>query len=81
MRIVNRSKGGRRQIRSKYPAELRERAARMVAEVRPDRDGEYAAIANVAKLLGVGSPKTIRQWIRYQDSEFESISRQILAAP
>lgn len=53
----------------------------MVAEVRPDHDSEYAAIANVAKLLGVGSPKTVRQWIRYQDSGFESISRQILAAP
>lgn len=49
---------------SKYPVELRERAARMVAEVRPDHDSEYQAISHVAKLLGVGSPETVRQWIR-----------------
>ena len=29
---------------SKYPRELRERAVRMVAEVRPDYPSEYAAI-------------------------------------
>lgn len=49
---------------SKYSVELRERAARMVAEVRPDHDSEYQAISHVAKLLGVGSPETVRQWIR-----------------
>ena len=49
---------------SKYPVELRERAVRMVAEVRPDHDSEYQAISHVAKLLGVGSPETVRQWIR-----------------
>ena len=48
---------------SKYPIELRERAVRMVAEVRPDHDSEYRAISHVAKLLGVDSPETVRQWI------------------
>lgn len=51
---------------SKYPAERRERAVRTVVEVRSDHDSEYLAIAPVAKLLGVGSPETVRQWIRRQ---------------
>ena len=51
---------------SKYPRELRERAVRMVAEVRPDYPSEYAAIAAVAGMLGIGSPETVRTWIRRQ---------------
>ncbi len=49
---------------SKYPRELRERAVRMVAEVRPDYPSEYAAMSAVAQMLGVGSPETVRGWIR-----------------
>lgn len=49
---------------SKYPRELRERAVRMVAEVRPDYPSEYAAMTAVAQMLGIGSPETIRTWIR-----------------
>ena len=44
---------------SKYPRELRERAVRMVAEVRPDYPSEYAAMTAVAQMLGIGSPETI----------------------
>jgi len=32
---------------SKYPEELRERAVRMVAEVRPDYGSQWAAIESV----------------------------------
>ena len=49
---------------SKYPRELRERAVRMVAEVRPDYPSEYAAMTATAQMLGIGSPETIRTWIR-----------------
>ena len=49
---------------SKYPRELRERAVRMVAEVRSDYPSEYQAMSAVAQMLGVGSPETIRTWIR-----------------
>ena len=49
---------------SEYPRELRERAVRMVAEVRPDYPSEYAAMTAVAGMLGIGSPETIRTWIR-----------------
>lgn len=49
---------------SKYPRELRERAVRMVAEVRSDYPSEYQAMTAVAQMLGIGSPETIRTWIR-----------------
>ena len=49
---------------SKYPRELRERAVRMVAEVRADYPSEYQAMTAVALMLGIGSPETIRTWIR-----------------
>ena len=51
---------------SKYPRELRARAVRMVAEVRPDYPSEYQAMTAVAGMLGIGSPETIRTWIRRQ---------------
>jgi transposase len=49
---------------SKYPQELRERAVRMVAEVRPDYDSQWAAISAVAGKLGIGSAETLRTWVR-----------------
>ena len=49
---------------SKYPEELRERAVRMVAEVRPDYPSQWAAISAVASKLGIGTPETVRTWIR-----------------
>ena len=48
----------------RYPPELRERAVRMVAEIRGDRESEWAAIGKVAQLLGVTSAETVRQWVR-----------------
>ena len=48
----------------RYPAELRERAVRMVGEIRGDHDSEWAAMTQVATLLGVGTPETIRKWCR-----------------
>jgi transposase len=50
--------------RSPYPQELRERAIRMVAEIRPDYETEWAAIGAVAARLGVGSSEAVRKWIR-----------------
>jgi transposase len=48
----------------KYPPELRERAVRMVAEIRGEHESEWAAMARVAELLGVGTPETVRKWVR-----------------
>lgn len=49
---------------TRYPVELRERAVRMVSEVRPDHESDWAAMTQVATLLGVGAPETIRKWCR-----------------
>lgn len=49
---------------SPYPAELRERAVRMVAEMRPSYESEYAAITAVAQKLGIGTAETLRKWVR-----------------
>ena len=49
---------------SSYPAELRERAVRMVAESKADYDSEYEAIQVVATKLGIGTAETLRKWIR-----------------
>jgi transposase len=47
-----------------YPRELRERAVRMVAEVRPDYPSDWPAICAVAAKLGIGSAETLRRWVR-----------------
>ncbi|MEW2482456.1 IS3 family transposase [Mycobacterium sp. NPDC049093] len=48
----------------KYPTELRERAVRMVAEVRDQYSSEWAAIESVAAKLGIGTPQTLLSWVR-----------------
>jgi transposase len=50
-----------------YPAELRERVVRMVAEVMPNYDSQWAAIGAVAQKLGVGSAETVRKWVRHAE--------------
>lgn len=49
---------------SNYPPELRERAVRMVAEVRPDYPSDSQAIVAVAAKLGIGTAETLRKWVR-----------------
>jgi len=49
---------------TRYPAELRERAVRMVGEIRSDHESDWAAMTQVAQLLGVGTPETVRKWCR-----------------
>ena len=48
----------------RYPEELGERAVRMVVEVGEQHASEWAAISEVARLLGVGSAETVRKWFR-----------------
>ena len=54
---------------SKYPDELRERAVRMVAEVRPQYPSHWAAISAVAGMVGIRSAETLRTWIRRSERE------------
>ncbi|WP_026533781.1 IS3 family transposase [Arthrobacter sp. H14] len=47
-----------------YSPELRERAVRMVFEIEKDYPTQFAAMKTVAQKLGIGSPETVRKWIR-----------------
>ncbi len=49
---------------SKYPTELRERAVRLVIEVRGDHPSESAAIKSVASKLGITPAEQLRKWLR-----------------
>ena len=60
---------------SKYPDELRERAVRMVAEVRPQYPSQWAAITAVAGMLGIGTPETLRTWIRRCGGRYRPAAR------
>src|SRR5262249_19019982 len=48
--------------RKPYPAELRERAVRMVFEVRAETDNPRGSIARVAERLGINK-ETLRNWV------------------
>src|ERR1700761_4298980 len=52
-----------------YPPELRERAVRMVAEVRPEYPSDWPAIVAVAAKLGIGSAETLRKWVRQAEGD------------
>ena len=49
--------------RSKWPAEVQERAVRMVREHRGEYDTEWAAICSIAEKIGC-SAETLRKWVR-----------------
>jgi len=44
----------------RYPAEL----VWMFGEVRGDHVSDWAAMAKAAELLGIGTPETLRKWVR-----------------
>lgn len=54
--------------RSKYPAEVRERAVRLVFEQQGNHESQYAAIVSVATKLGC-TPETLRKWVRQQERD------------
>lgn len=51
---------------SKYPRELRERSVRAVTEsmAHGEYRSEFEAIRTIAGQLGIGSPETLRKWVR-----------------
>lgn len=48
----------------RYPGELKQRAVRMYAEMRPDHETDWAVMARVAELLGIATAETVRKWVR-----------------
>jgi transposase len=57
--------GGRRRPQ-KYPDELRERAVRMVQEIRRETGESHGVITRVARELGVGT-ESLRGWVNRAD--------------
>ena len=51
-----------RPFQRRYPAELRERAVRLVSETAIERGERYGAVTRVAKQLGIG-PESLRKWV------------------
>jgi transposase len=47
-----------------YPKELRDRAVRLVLESKGEYPTEFTAIVSIARKLGIGSPETLRKWVR-----------------
>ncbi len=53
----------------RYPPELKQRAVRMVGEIRGDHESDWAAMSQVAELLGIGTPETVRKWCRQAETD------------
>ena len=53
----------------KYPRELREGAVRTVVESMAEGryPSEFEAIRSIAGKLGIGSPETLRKWLRQSE--------------
>jgi transposase len=54
---------GRQSSQRRYPPEMKERAVRMVAELRAQDPADHGVIARVARQLDVG-PESLRQWVK-----------------
>jgi transposase len=54
--------------RSKYPAEVRERAVRLVFEQQGAHPSQWAAIASIAGKMGC-TPETLRKWVRQMERD------------
>jgi transposase len=53
---------------SKYPAEVRERAVRLVFEQQPEHESQWAAISSIASKMGC-TPETLRKWVRQAERD------------
>ena len=51
-----------RPSQRRYPAELRERAVRLVFETASEQGERYGTVTRVAKQLGIG-PESLRKWV------------------
>ena len=54
--------------KSEYPAEMRERAVRLVFEQQQTHESQWAAICSVASKLGC-TAETLRRWVRQMDRD------------
>ena len=53
---------------SKYPAEVRERAVRLVFEQQGQHESQWAAIESIATKMGC-TAETLRKWVRQSERD------------
>ena len=53
---------------TRYPAEVRERAVRLVAEQRQEHGSQWAAIQSIAGKIGCTS-ETLRRWVQQAERD------------
>ena len=58
----------KRQGRPPYPAEMRERAVRMVFEHQGEYPSQWKAIESISKKLSINH-ETLRQWVRRAETD------------
>jgi transposase len=50
--------------RKPYPADLRQRAVRLLLETEDQYPTRSAALRSIAAKLGIGTPESLRNWVR-----------------
>ena len=53
---------------TRYPAEVRERAVRLVFEHEREYDSQWAAMVSIASKLGM-TPEPLRKWVRRAETD------------
>ena len=54
--------------RGRYPAEVKERAVRLVFEQAPSHPSQWATIESIAGKMGC-TPETLRSWVRQAEKD------------
>jgi transposase len=54
--------------KSMYPAEVRERAVRLVFEQQGEHGSQWAALTSIAVKMGC-TPETLRKWVRQMERD------------